>query len=249
MLEFEVGRIYSRDDVKGLAGLGRGARGGPWDTGVVKHRDEFVIFTNVGTEGRTCHDYPNRWLGELLLWCHKTGSTLSWPSVKELLEPERVVHLFWRSSNSASFEYAGRARAIDANEGPPVKVLWSFPGVVSSTGTFEGPDDVPSGTYREGAVQRVMVNRYERDRAARQACINHYGTKCSVCELALEDRYGSVGKGYIHVHHTKPISEIGPDYRVDPVKDLRPICPNCHAIVHRATPAYSLDKVREMLRD
>ena len=249
MLEFEVGRIYSRDDVKELAGLGRGARGGPWDTGVAKRRDEFVIFTNIGTEGRTGHDYPNRWVGELLLWCHKTGSKLSWPSVKELLEPERIVHLFWRASNSAMFEYAGRARAIEKKEGPPVKVLWSFPGVVSGTGSFEGPDEVPTGIYSEGALQRVTVNRYERDRAARRACIEHYGAKCSVCELAFEDRYGTVGKGYIHVHHIVPMSKIKPNHRVDPVKDLRPICPNCHAIVHKDSQVYSLDEVREMLRD
>ena len=249
MLEFEVGRVYSRADVKQRAGLEQGVHGGKWDTGIVRHGNEFVLFANIGTEGKTGHDYPNRWVGELLLWCHRTDSKLSWPSVKALLEPERIVHLFWRTSNSARFEYAGRARANDANGGPPVKVLWSFPGVVASTGSFQGPDDVPSGTYREGAVQRVTVNRYERDRAARQACIKYHGTRCSVCELALEDRYGSAGKGLIHVHHIRPISEIGPDYRVDPVEDLRPICPNCHAIVHRGSPMYSLETVREMLRD
>ena len=249
MLEFEIGREYPRDDVKERAGLGKGARGGPWDTGIVKHGDEFVIFANIGIEGRTGHDYPNRWEGALLFWCHKNGSKLSWPSVSELLEPERVVHIFWRDSNSAKFKYSGRVQSISAHDGPPVNVLWSFPGVVTDAGSFEGPDDLPSGIYIEGAVQRVTVNRYERDRAARRACIEHYGARCRVCDLDFGVRYGSVGEGYIHVHHINPISKIGANYRVDPVEDLRPICPNCHAIVHMGSPMYSLSQVRTMLKD
>jgi 5-methylcytosine-specific restriction protein A len=249
MLQFVVGDEYSRDDVKERAGLVRGARGGPWDTGIVKHGDEFIVFANIGIEGRTGHDYPNRWEGDLLFWSHQTRSKLSWPSVKELLEPERVVHVFCRDSNPEKFKYSGRAQAISAHDGPPVNVLWSFPGVVSDAGSFEGPDDVPSGSYMEGAVQRVTVNRYERDCAARQACIEHYGARCGVCDLDFEDRYGSVGRGYIHVHHMSPISEIGASYEVDPIRDLRPICPNCHAVVHMGSPMYSLSQVRAMLKD
>ena len=249
MLRFVVGNEYSRDDVKERCGLESGARGGPWDTGIVKHDDEFVIFVNIGVEGRTGHDYANRWEGELLSWCHRTGSKLSWPSVREILTPERVVHVFWRDSNSEKFRYSGRAQAISAHDGPPVNVLWSFPGVVTDAGSFEGPDDVPSGIYMEGAVQRVTVNRYERDRAARRACIEHYGARCRVCDLDFGARYGSVGEGYIHVHHISPISKIGANYEVDPVKDLRPICPNCHAMVHRRQPPFALDDLRSMLID
>ena len=63
MLRFEVGKKYSRADIKELAGVGRNAKGGPWDTGIVEHDGEFLIFANVGTEGRTGHDYDNRWKG------------------------------------------------------------------------------------------------------------------------------------------------------------------------------------------
>ena len=40
----------------------------------------------------------------------------------------------------------------------------------------------------------------------------------------------------------------GADYEVDPVRDLRPVCPNCHAVLHRREPPYSLDEVREFLQ-
>lgn len=136
VLNFNVGSTYSRADVKELAGVGRTAKGGPWDTGIVEHDGEFLIFTNVGTEGRTGHDYDNRWKGELLRWYHKRGSRVEWPSVKKLLLAESTVHVFWRSSNSDSFEYAGCARRTEVFDNSPVEVLWSFLGVDSEQGYF-----------------------------------------------------------------------------------------------------------------
>jgi predicted HNH restriction endonuclease len=32
-----------------------------------------------------------------------------------------------------------------------------------------------------------------------------------------------------------------PKYVVDPVNDLKPVCPNCRAMIHRRTPPYSLE--------
>ncbi|MEG1241999.1 MAG: HNH endonuclease, partial [Oscillospiraceae bacterium] len=47
------------------------------------------------------------------------------------------------------------------------------------------------------------------------------------------ERYGEVGKNFIHVHHKIPLNEISEEYVVDPVNDLIPVCPNCHAMLHR----------------
>lgn len=73
MLRFDRGSKYTRPDVKERAGLSRYAKGGNWDTGVVEHENEFLIFANVGTEGRTGHNYGNRWEGNCLRWYHKAG--------------------------------------------------------------------------------------------------------------------------------------------------------------------------------
>ncbi|MPR31936.1 HNH endonuclease, partial [Salmonirosea aquatica] len=48
----------------------------------------------------------------------------------------------------------------------------------------------------------------------------------------FERYFGEVGKGFIHVHHVNQISSIGNEYNVDPIKDLIPVCPNCHAMIH-----------------
>ena len=248
MLRFEIGHKYSRADIKELAGLDRNAKGGPWDTGIVEHDGEFLIFANIGTEGRTGHDYDNIWEGDLLRWYHKGRSRIDWPSVKGLLGDASVVHVFWRSSNAAAFEYAGHAKPVEVIDATPVGVLWSFSNVVSDADFFLGPDEIPEREYKEGAVRQVQVNSYERDRAARQACIRHYGPACVVCGFVFEERYGALGAGYIHVHHLVPISEIGENYRIDPIKDLRPICPNCHAMIHRRRPPLPIEDVRRQLR-
>lgn len=112
------------------------------------------------------------------------------------------------------------------------------------------PDELPEGqTYVEGLAQQVVVNRYERSPKARAACITHYGCVCQVCQVNFAERYGALGAGFIHVHHVLPIASIGSEYRVDPVADLVPVCPNCHAMLHRQEPPLALERLRELLRD
>jgi len=250
MLTFEPGGKYSRPDVKAQAGLPRDAKGGNWDTGVVEYDRQFLIFTNVGTEGRTGHNYGNRWEGACLRWYHKGGSHLAWESVQRLLERAQVIHVFWRSSNEEPFEYAGKAKALEIADTSPVEILWSFDAsdANASEPPVQSPEQVTRGEYREGAVRQVLVNAYERDRAARQACIEHFGLACSVCGLRFEERYGALGAGFIHVHHVVPLSELGPDYKLNPLEDLRPVCPNCHAMLHRQRPLLSIEALRAALR-
>ena len=62
------------------------------------------------------------------------------------------------------------------------------------------------------------------------------------------NRYGELGEGYIHVHHVVPLSKIGKEYTVDPVKDLIPLCANCHAMVHRTGTTLTVDQVRKSLK-
>ena len=102
------------------------------------------------------------------------------------------------------------------------------------------------GAY-EGARKQISVNTYERDRTARDKCLQHYGTSCAVCAQDMSEIYGPAAAGLIHVHHLKPLSEIKEDYRVNPIADLRPVCPNCHAVIHRGKPAYKIEEVKGFL--
>lgn len=103
---------------------------------------------------------------------------------------------------------------------------------VSLKGNFELPEEVPD-SLTEGAKRTIIVNAYERNPAARNACIKEHGVTCVVCDFNFEKFYGERGKGFIHVHHLRSLADVGQEYEVDPIKDLRPVCPNCHAMLHR----------------
>lgn len=124
--------------------------------------------------------------------------------------------------------------------------LWS-----RTTGTvFTHPEieDIPHIRV-EGTKRNRLVTTYERNPKAREECLMYHGTTCQICELSFEKQYGLIGKGFIHVHHAVPVSEIKQEYEVDPVNDLFPVCPNCHAMLHRRTPPYTIAELKKMIVD
>lgn len=100
----------------------------------------------------------------------------------------------------------------------------------------------------EGSVCQVTINSYERNPEARRRCIEYHGTNCCVCGFNFEEKFGAVAQGFIHVHHLKPLSEIQKEYEVDPIADLRPVCPNCHAIIHLGGKTRSIKDVTSLLQ-
>ncbi|WP_198315184.1 HNH endonuclease [Chitinophaga sp. MD30] len=93
----------------------------------------------------------------------------------------------------------------------------------------------------EGQILEVEETEYERNPIARKLCIEHYGASCQVCSFDFFQMYGDIGHGFIHVHHTTPISTRGGQYEINPITDLIPLCPNCHAMVHRRNPPYTIE--------
>lgn len=102
-------------------------------------------------------------------------------------------------------------------------------------------------TLPEGAKRRVVVNAYERNPLARAACIAHYGHRCQVCGIDLGEKFGEIANGFIHVHHIVPIASIARSYEVDPIHDLVPVCPTCHAIIHLKVPPFSVVEAKGLL--
>lgn len=98
--------------------------------------------------------------------------------------------------------------------------------------------------YIEGAKSTVTINSYERNPEAREKCIEYFGCKCVVCEFDFEKYYGVLGANYIHVHHLIPLNQIKKEYEVDPVNDLIPVCPNCHAMIHRGRKTISVEELK-----
>ncbi len=104
-------------------------------------------------------------------------------------------------------------------------------------------------TFTEGTATQVTQTRYERNPFARAQCLKHFGYKCSVCEFDFADYYGEIGKNFIHVHHLIQIATVKKTYSVDPINDLRPVCPNCHAMIHRQNPALTIEELKSRVKN
>mgnify|MGYP001244050417 CR=1 FL=1 len=106
--------------------------------------------------------------------------------------------------------------------------------------------------YKEGRAKEVVLNVYERDPKARAACLEHHGFICKVCDYEPEKHHklGHLVAKYLQVHHVNPLHEVGEEHVVDPIKDLVPVCYECHKYIHsRGTKKkpYTVEELREMI--
>lgn len=235
---------YTRAQIFQILGI-PDHKGGPWFTGYTQHGDDHYLFCGVGTPGRTGLDLHNYFDGPDLIWHGKPKSRLSWPSSQALLNCPGQVHIFYRLDNRDAFTYAGAGQATQVKDGPPIEIRWVFPPTGATLAADPLPEEIPTPEgLVEGAKRTIVVNAYERNPAARARCIARWGTRCVVCNFDFAETYGpELGAGFIHVHHLKPLAEIGEAYVLNPEEDLRPVCPNCHAMLHRIQPTLSIESL------
>lgn len=100
--------------------------------------------------------------------------------------------------------------------------------------------------FAEGKPKCVTYKTYERSSAAREACIRYHGYHCSVCGFNFGNIYGDLGLNYIEVHHLHPIADIHEEYLINPLEDLRPVCANCHRMLHITKPPISIEELKEI---
>lgn len=163
---------------------------------------------------------------------------------KEYSVYSRIAHSLNKVANSEALTKLDYGSA-PAGWGSPVIRYWT-----ADTTDLISPDEIlDPDTVTEGAKQTVIVNKFERSPSARIKCIEKWGLACTVCGFDFEATYGNRGAGFIHVHHLKPLAEIGEEYQLNPIKDLRPVCPNCHAMLHRSVPAISIQELKSLLRN
>lgn len=244
---YQVGNKYSRKDIFKVLGV-PDHKGGDWFTGYASHEDDWYIFANIQSAGRTGHNYQNHFAGANLVWFGKTNSKLKHDSIQRLTSGNGKVYIFCRENDREPFEFKGEAKPVRVEDVSPVCVEWSFTSNEISL-PFHFAEEVPEGSIVfEGMKKTITVNKYERDAKARETCISHWGSRCVVCNFSFEDKFGNLGKGFIHVHHLRPLGEAREGYMLNPLEDLRPVCPNCHAMLHRRDPVYSIEEIKSMIR-
>lgn len=140
-----------------------------------------------------------------------------------------------------------------------------FQYVTNESGTIEPkhnesilPEEIDENEekhLKEGQKKIIVVNAYERNSEARARCLKYYKKlngghiKCEICGFNFGKFYGKEFEGKIHIHHLKEIASIGEEYEINAEKDLIPICPNCHMVVHSRKPAITIDEMRELLKN
>ncbi|MGW0787579.1 HNH endonuclease [Streptomyces sp. NPDC002911] len=106
------------------------------------------------------------------------------------------------------------------------------------------PDEVDDdgNSAVEGRLLARWALHRERDRGIRARKIARaeklrQPLQCEVCTFDFSHFYGTLGKGYIEVHHRLPLHISGP--RETKLDDLAFLCANCHRMCHKSRPGES----------
>lgn len=92
----------------------------------------------------------------------------------------------------------------------------------------------------EGQSRTSLVNLRKRSASLRDAKVQSMLKKnngrliCEVpkCGFDFYEKYGELGKGYIHVHHKYPLGKAHKNGQETTLDDLIVVCANCHAMIH-----------------
>ncbi len=243
---FKIGNEYTRNNIYQLCDVPSDKQRGNWNTGYTKYEGDWFIFANVDIPGRTGHDYANRFISDNLHWYGKSNSKLGQPSIDSLINSKGYVYIFYRKESQSPFIFAGLASVKSVKDESPVQITWEFSKAGKQRPEMLAEEVIEPDKYIEGSTKKISINTYERNPHARKKCIQHYGYNCAVCSFNFEDHFGEIGQDFIHVHHLKQLAEIGQEYHLNPIFDLRPVCPNCHAMLHRKTPPFSIEELKEL---
>ena len=231
--------------------------GGDFLTGYTSFGSTLTVFSTIGVSGRTGDDYENEYFPdtETLRWYGKNGSHSKQPNIAGIIDASIEPHIFVRWDDKPTFTYLGVGKVLEYENGATTKkgtaIQFLFQMEDPSSGIAEDGVQEVSGGDPPSYGRRIsaVVNRYERDPEYRRKCLEHYGYDCQICGFSFKDVYGELGDKFCHVHHIEPVSETGGEVITDPTQDLIPVCPNCHAMLHRQRPAMKPDELRKLLRD
>lgn len=256
--------IIEDDEIAELARLTQSGQtvSGTWSTGNRSggiNPDDYVVrFRQINKRGIVAFGRATSYVYEDMHWADETRMAnyvnVAWEQVLRT-EDRLAIEQIELLTNEANWDaMLGSGIKLSEADSREVVQAWSnWYAQVAGTeailsGEEAGANSTSVGGVTEGAVTTVVVNRYERSATARRQCIDHYGSTCAVCSLDFEATYGAIGEGYIHVHHIVPIASIGETYILNPITDLIPVCPNCHAMLHRGTDVpRSVDELRKLM--
>lgn len=223
---------------KFIESLGATCDNWTWSWSFVNHAKKFVVFGawDIHEEPARCLILEPSW--QIKKNGKKNGGFKQALRHIKLCENEGYSLKTFRMFHEKGNTETGTAKIKGFERKPVDRVLikengawYAYAAAVSHTLSEDigGTDEI----FTEGSRKEVTSTVIERNSEARQICLLEYGLDCTVCEFNFQKAFGSHGHGYIHVHHLNPIAVTNGEYIIDPIEDLRPVCPNCHAMLHR----------------
>jgi predicted HNH restriction endonuclease len=102
----------------------------------------------------------------------------------------------------------------------------------------------------EGGKRESIVHK--RSIALRNAALTNYTNNgrifCKLCGFDLAETYGEIGQNFIEIHHLKSINQYSDEdfekYIPEALKNLAPVCSNCHSMLHKRRPALTIDELK-----
>lgn len=92
-------------------------------------------------------------------------------------------------------------------------------------------------------IPATQVQKRKRSRKLTEKARQYYARDgklyCAGCNFSFDNFYGKTARGYIEIHHLKPIhtyerSDVERQLK-DALGNVRPLCANCHRMAHRNT--------------
>jgi len=243
---------YIRESIESIAK--NGFWSDRWSSGVnksIKPNDRLFLM-KVGSPPKGI--VASGWATSIVLQRQSGGyvnldfDTILDPETEEIFSIDRLTYGIYRKKKTWTPQGSGTSIPDDIVE--QLEKDWaSFLKRPAPVREISYADEIDiQKTYQEGAPKKVTTTVYERNPLARAICITVYGAICSVCGFDFAQKYGELGKGFIHVHHLQPRAEVGKNTDLNPIRDLRPVCPNCHAMLHQRKPIYSIEELKEIIK-
>lgn len=244
-------RIYSRKDLKEKFGIFDTRI----DTGVFPWEAQssvWLFVTKEKTTGMT--DYSDDFDGQILNSDGQMAGRTDKKIIHHMEDGNELLVFFRNRKNeypNSAFKYLGRFQYLSHNGERPTRfVLQALDigtdeyGISVPLAEFQKPEE-----YIEGMERTRVQTYYERNPRLRAEALRIHGTKCAVCGFDFSKTYGTVGEGYIEVHHKNPVASYEGEVSVNPETDLVPVCANCHRMIHRRKDPLSVESLRTIVQN
>ena len=126
--------------------------------------------------------------------------------------------------------------------------------IINSSPEVPRPNDIEidDEEFEEGRILTKLHKIRERSpsvsKKKKAAVINKTGRlECEACGFDFQKFYGEIGQGVAECHHTKPVSELTRGEKTQ-LTDLSILCANCHRIIHKSKPMYTVAQLKERIK-